>query len=222
MNPAKRRRLESTQLTLNKPFRSPLRTTRTTLSDGSDMAASGANPHVTTAPALHHASPSKASNFSLASIPAKGHNQYALLTRKLHKLRQSLDIAEQALQIVTSGQNDQLEALTTKWKFIAHGAADELFIDTKARIDDMGGLETWTQKAQDDKLLWAEDERHKSHGSQSSILEPDEDDTSVEPNLSQSPKPIVHQAFTMQLMLRQMNVDPTAIGFDEESERWVN
>lgn len=192
MHPAKRRRLESTQLTLNKPFRSPLRT-RTALSDGNDIAISGSNFPRKAAPALHHASPAEASNTSPASIPGEGQNQYGVLTRKLNKLRQSLDTAEQALQIVTSGQDDQLEALITKWKSVARDAADDLFIDTKARVDDMGGLETWQRKVQNDKLLWAEDEQHKSHGSQKNTMEPDGDDTSAETQLPHTQAPIVDQ-----------------------------
>jgi len=202
MHPAKRRRLESTQITLNKPFRSPLRTTgtRTALSDGSDISIRGATLSIKPALAPHHASPAKASNSSLASLPDEGQNQNAVLARKLAKLRQSLDIAEQALQIVASCQDDQLEALTAKWKSVARDAADDLFVETKARIDDMGGLESWKRQVQNDKLLWAEDGRHAHHASssQNSLMESDEDDTSsVESEPSQSQEPIVHQVSSL-------------------------
>jgi hypothetical protein len=157
MHPAKRRRLEQTQITLNKPFRSPLRTTTKVVGDESSFTSNSSNLPGTTAPALHHASPAQTSSPSLASISWEGQSQYALLTHKLNKLRQSLDTAEQALQIVTSDQDNQLEALVTKWKSVARDAADELFIDAKARIDEMGGLEAWQRKVRDDKLLCAED-----------------------------------------------------------------
>ena len=102
-------------------------------------------------------------------------------------MRQSLDTAEQALQIVTSDQDKQLEALITKWKLAARDAAEELFIDAKARIDEMGGLEAWQRKVRDDNLLCAEDNMHETHDSRQHFMEQDDYDRSGDTRLSNPP-----------------------------------
>lgn len=193
MHPAKRRRLEQTQITLNKPFRSPLRTTTKSVGDKSSITRSSSNLPGTTAPALHHVSPAQGSSPSLTGISCENPSQYASLTHKLNKLRQSLDTAEQAVQIVTSDQDKQLEALVTKWRLVARDAADELFIDAKTRIGEMGGLEAWQRKVRDDRVLWAEDKMHETHDLQQQFMEQHDYDRSAETQLSHPQAQVVDQ-----------------------------
>lgn len=165
MHPVKRRRLEQVQVALNKPFRSPLRTPKNTFDDRAPSITRSRSPNVSTTIASdeHNASPAKVSKQQALTSTAEGsQNHYVLLTQKLNKTRQALEVAEQALQIVDSRQDIQLEALITKWTQIARDVADELFVDAKARIDDMGGFEAWQRNAQSDNLLWAEAKRHES------------------------------------------------------------
>ncbi|KAK5051530.1 hypothetical protein LTR84_003182 [Exophiala bonariae] len=218
MHPAKRRRLDHVQVKLNKPFRSPLRTTKNTVDNHNSVITSnsGNTPtdSITNASNVLQSSPTKASNPIVTNTTEKG------LTQKLKQTTQALDTAEQALQIITSGQDIQLEALITKWTHIARDAADELFIDAKARIEDMGGIEVWQRKAQTEGQLWAEANQYEYRTVED--VSSTQNGLSTTEQLSMAEECAVDQAFTMQVMLKQMNIDPALIGFDQTTERWVH
>lgn len=173
MQSAKRRRLDQVQVQLHKPFRSPLRTTKNTVDNHNLVItrSSGNSPtdSIITASNVLGLPPTGVSNPTVPNTTEKG------LTQKLRQTRQALDTAQQALQIVTSHQDIQLEALITKWTHIARDAADELFIDAKALIEDMGGIDAWQRKTKTDSQLWAEDNRYEH---------PDADDSTRQDEIS--------------------------------------
>ena len=106
------------------------------------------------------------------------------LSQKLNKLKQSLEVTEQALQIETTGQDDQLLTLIGKWRNIARDATDELFLEAKERVDRMGGLTAWQRKVQEDKPRWDNDEGVGKH-----LCKEDDIDNQSEDVAQQTDKP---------------------------------
>lgn len=72
--------------------------------------------------------------------------QYTALSRQLTQMRQSLDTAQQALNILKNGQQVLMQTLIDKWKGVIRDAAEELFDDAKARVEQNGGLTRSTRR----------------------------------------------------------------------------
>jgi hypothetical protein len=114
---------------------------------------------------LHHADEKPVAVPSAASADHEVHNlqhkplqkQRAELSLQHKQLCQSLDMVEQALQFEESGQEAQLQDLIGKWRAVAREAADELFVDAKDRIDQMGGAAAWRRRTQEDISHWNRD-----------------------------------------------------------------
>jgi len=84
--------------------------------------------------------------------------QHSALSLQLTKLRQSLDTAQQALQIETCKGDVELEALIEKWRVVARDAADELFATAKDRVDEMGGMAVWRERTQKTSWAWSDED----------------------------------------------------------------
>ncbi|KAK5451934.1 hypothetical protein LTS15_007657 [Exophiala xenobiotica] len=243
MHPAKRRRLDQSTASLTKPFRSPLRKDSNNPSHKPDITSPDTKLHqdtelsplVTTSndPAgttkKPHGSASTGSAGSTNAEHRDLHKEQVALTLYLKKLCQSLDVAQQALQIETSNQIVQLQVLISKWKAVARDVAEQVFDDAKERIDHMGGFRAWRHRAQDDARFWNEDEKTSHHSRDSGR---DENDSQPEiatsdtdkfdaANHSSNEEDQEPNSFTMETMLRQINIDLQLIGYDKESEGWL-
>ncbi|KIW54700.1 hypothetical protein PV05_07045 [Exophiala xenobiotica] len=242
MHPAKRRRLDQSTASLTKPFRSPLR------KDPSDPSH---KPNITSPDTKLHLdtklSPLVTTSIDSAETTKKPHGsastgfagtanaehrelqkEHVALTLHLKKLCQSLDVAQQALQIETSNQIVQLQVLISKWKAVARDVAEQLFDEAKERIDHMGGFKAWQHRAQDDARLWNKDEKTTHHypddrrdenDSQPEIATADKDNFDAANHSSNEEEE--PDTFTMETMLREMNIDLQLIGYDKESEGWL-
>lgn len=173
MHPAKRRRLDATASTLRKPFRSPMKvpadnsaSSKPIVTDNLDQQRPDPSP----SPALSivHDSPTKASKpssspskLTLKTGPSQPideinllQKQYSALTQELRRLKQDLDVAEQARKLHLSGQSQQLDHLISKWRDVARSAADEVFDHTSSRVKDMGGIQTWQKNIRESSQSW--------------------------------------------------------------------
>ncbi|EKG18195.1 hypothetical protein MPH_04584 [Macrophomina phaseolina MS6] len=82
-----------------------------------------------------------------AAILAEKQKQ-AVLNRQIQSIRSELDTLSQALAIATSTKDAELEALTRKWRDATRAAAEEVFADTRDRVNNMGGIGVWRKNAQ--------------------------------------------------------------------------
>ena len=248
MHPLKRRKLDQ-PLFHNKPFRSPLRAaTKPQGNPTTDTAEAQWSPSSnSTIPQRRSQDYSdSASDVPLASA-AIGidalQKDYTALSVRLTQLRQSLEIAEQALRIEASGQDSELKKLIVKWRAVAQETADELFTDAKARVDSMGGVVAWRRQAKSDSQSWHDEKENVAHTaiSNSDAVRDHMDSGALDehdlPNCAENEEQSVSQGwshtfsvrtnftfsqyFTMETMLHQMNVDLQAIGFDKQLGRWV-
>ena len=125
---------------LTKPFRSPV------IKSSSASSA----PKVTTAStnlpdtSLHsraqiHQVPAPAPSDDTESLEHLDNDElykkYLDLSRQLTQMRQSLDTAQQALNILKTGQQQSIHGLIGKWTAVVHETAEELFEDVKTRVD---------------------------------------------------------------------------------------
>ncbi len=254
MHPTKRRKLDQPQLFQNKPFRSPLRSVAqqqapASIAQPAKLADDATKPEF--APSLSATTTQKIPNdpvpsdYSNLASPEDLQRQLTTLSIRLTQLRQSLESAEQALEIEASGQDAEVEKLITKWRSIAQEAADELFVGAKERVDGMGGVVAWRHRVQEDSQSWT-DASEKENMAQQNTSDPEElkadedgriideqeeseadqdDEESVSQGLLLSSPVRTNvaflQSFTMEMMLHSMHIDLQAIGFDKQLERWV-
>lgn len=168
MHAAKKRRLDGPPAFQNKPFRSPLRKAAKDQmhAEQSQKAEAehqlGANPgRIGTASDVPGLKPPLSSCVEASSANLEHRDtqkERSALSLQLTKLRQSLDTAQQALEIEASDQDAELRNLIAKWRAVAQEAAEELFTDAKQRVDGMGGVDAWRRRTNEDARLWNSNE----------------------------------------------------------------
>ena len=182
MNPAKRRRLDATASTLSKPFRSPLKVTSSHRTALQNAKKEHADHQATTPCKIQSATSTLPTNHVEKQDITELQREYAALTQQLRKLRQDLDAVEQAHRIQSTGQEEKLICLVSKWRTIARDAADEVFESASSRVKDMGGLHAWQKNAissfdQDHPSGWYDKKRDRSS---SDSVDSSQEDTGVE------------------------------------------
>lgn len=132
---------------LTKPFRSPLvRKSSSSISTGpgkvneSSVATQQAQTEshdtiAATSGALDTAIDNNNDNDGNDADTDELYQQYMDLSRQLTQMRQSLDTAQQALNILRTDQEHNMHALTEKWRSVVRDTAEEFFEDFKARAE---------------------------------------------------------------------------------------
>ncbi|KIV82529.1 hypothetical protein PV11_04631 [Exophiala sideris] len=230
MHPVKRRRLYQGTAFLNKPFRSPLHPTPSSHEGQTSSPDAKLQEHAdhdlplprVTTPSDSVDTPEKLlRSVDSAKVDHKDvQKEHTALSLHLKKLSQSLDVAQQALQIEKSTQDVQLQALISKWKAVAQDAADKLFVGTKERIDQMGGVAAWRLRTQEDAHHWNSYEGEEDnpqyggsdHGNVPSRNAVNESEV----------KDAEESSFSLDMMLQEMNIDLQVIGYNKDQERWVD
>lgn len=175
MHSYKRRRIDAANVsasTLSKPFRSPLKVNDALKNKSPDKVVSDTSPVKAKSSSQPDGTSSRAAQKQTASLPSllrqstNGNvaddevtalqKEYAALTQRLRSLRQDLDAAEQAIQIRSLQHEDKLQSSAERWREIARDAAEDVFVAADRRIQDMGGLRAWQQRADLDNALWHE------------------------------------------------------------------
>lgn len=189
MNPPKRRRLDANASTLRKPFRSPL---KVPIDDRASRRPSTASnleqQRPDSLPSLAQRPPREPRTNELHSSHVRGtptstnnscsndditnlQKRYSALAQELRKLKQDLDIAEQAQKLSSSTGEKQLESVTLRWRDIARSAADQVFELTNHRVKEMGGIRAWQKSSQQSSQSWFDHEvpqgNYETHEEQS-------------------------------------------------------
>ncbi|KAH0606637.1 uncharacterized protein H6S33_003471 [Morchella sextelata] len=208
----KRRRLNVATNTLSKPFRSPLLSGRKPSSNRTPPKA----PEEPQSPTPVVASKARkiptlvprSRPLSFAKQPidpelAALYKQQSQLEATLRSKKASLDTALQAVKIESAEYEDsdeKLEELIEKWRGAARGAADVLFEYASERVSNMGSSGGWKEMLRP-KNPWGDDE--KPQEAEQRPIEQEEDDE-----------------FTMEVMLKTLNIDLNLIGYDRERDCW--
>ncbi|KAF2839238.1 hypothetical protein M501DRAFT_1016317 [Patellaria atrata CBS 101060] len=173
------------------------------------------------------------------------------LESQIRNTRNGLDTLQQALKIEQSGQDEELEKLISRWKTASREAAEEVFAGVKDRVNRMGGVDAWRQreKRQDEwKKQW--DEETTAQDPNDEDDEDDEEENAHGRGLTAEEKKSLRQqlrehyddgdshqhdeqkfvedhgqeddTFTMDMMLKSLNIDLNVIGYCKDQQRWVD
>ncbi|KAJ0420476.1 hypothetical protein BJY00DRAFT_283947 [Aspergillus carlsbadensis] len=155
------------------------------------------------------------------------------LQSRLASLHSELDTVQQALRIESSSRDEELEALIVKWKKVSQDAAEEVFTGAQERISRMGGVKGWREKMRKAENRWEQEEMESWFGNvDAEALDFDADE--VEARRAEMREEAEKKArekreaetneseeFTMDMMLKTLNIDLKLIGYDKADQRWI-
>jgi len=109
------------------------------------------------------------------------------------------------------GEDDNLEKLVVKWRRCAQRAAEQVFVNSRNRIDQMGGFREFI-KSQRRPSSWDDDEQNTIRGSQTEGRD-EREEAGEEEDLGDE--------FTMEIMLKIAGVDEKLMGWDRELNNFI-
>ncbi|KAI4194130.1 MAG: hypothetical protein LQ346_003757 [Caloplaca aetnensis] len=248
-SPPKKRQRTGPSSALHKPFRSPFKTPLKSSAESSqstagltpqfpgDSAERDAPPILTPTPgSSRRKSPTRLNGFKSSphsfAAPSphldKLQKRHTALINELSSLRANLETTNQALEIEASNTDTELETLIRKWKTVSRDAAEEVYIAAKERVDGAGGVKALKKKEKEMKQGWGWEE--KREGDQRTY---DDDDLGPDDGAQDSgaEKEIAdrgadgadedEEGFTMEMMLRSLDIPLELIGYDKAQQRWT-
>ncbi|RMZ67425.1 FAD dependent oxidoreductase [Pyrenophora seminiperda CCB06] len=173
---------------------------------------------------------------TLSRVASKKTPSKPSLTREMMQLRNEIQMLTQAQTLATSTKDDDLVVLVDKWRTASRAAAEELFGSTRDRVNRMGGVGAWKEREKESKerqLKWDQEEMEaerekmeeaKENGEVSEetydrYADMDGEREKVEEE-KETFKGADDDSFTMDLMLKTLNIDLKLIGYSKEAQRW--
>ncbi|KAB8247189.1 hypothetical protein BDV35DRAFT_352027 [Aspergillus flavus] len=181
---------------------------------------------------INHLTASKKPVFSDPVILDLQKQERALQSR-LAILRSELDTAQQALQLESSSKDADLQSLITKWKSVSQSAAEEVFSGAQERVARMGGIKAWRERMKNNNAQWEQEEMETWYGSaEAEGADVDEDELEARKaemlrgrkkshNEERENKEVEDEEFTMDFMLKTLNIDLKVIGYDKAHQIWI-
>ncbi|KAF2820246.1 hypothetical protein CC86DRAFT_459757 [Ophiobolus disseminans] len=193
----------------------------------------------TPAPSKARVSKPLASRLSFATpsrAPKKKVPGKASLTREIMQLRSDLQILTQAQTLATSTKDDDLIVLVDRWRTASRSAAEEIFATTRDKVNRMGGVGAWKAREKEGKerqQQWDMEERQAEREKMEEARESGEigdeaydkyaemaDEKGGEEKEVETFKTADDDSFTMDMMLKTLNIDLNLIGYNKEAQRW--
>ncbi|KAF3041706.1 hypothetical protein E8E12_006252 [Didymella heteroderae] len=169
------------------------------------------------------------------SVPKKTQSNPSL-TRELMQLRNEIQILTQAEALATSTKDEDLQALIERWRTASRAAAEELFGSTRDRVNRMGGVGAWKEREKEAKertMKWDLEEREAEREKMEEAKENGEiddyaydryaemaDEQGENEEEDNVPKAADDDSFTMDMMLKTLNIDLKLVGYNKEAQRW--
>lgn len=185
--PAKKQKHETATNILLKPFKTPLKLTNAptsahedsqdhttatpngpetlaiTLQKQTSETTAQATAHLTTPfHTPHSATYTHVHASSSQSLPATPQRINRRLETQISTLRTDIDDLTQALRLLHSVRDVELESLAAKWRGAARSACEELFAGVKDKVNRMGGVGAWRERERERverREAWAEEDR---------------------------------------------------------------
>ncbi|BCR86635.1 putative DNA repair protein Dds20/Mei5 [Aspergillus chevalieri] len=192
----------------------------------------------TTTTGINTITPTKKSPILLDPELSTLQKHYRTLQSRLATLRTDLDTSQQALRIESSDRDTELESLIAKWRAISQDAAEEVFAGAQERVARMGGMGAWREQMRSQQERWKREEMEDWFGSgEAAGGELDYGD--AEDGIVRSKEDVLEQLgaakekeerkekgdgneeFTMDFMLKTLNIDSQIIGFDTAGQKWI-
>ncbi|KAJ4292544.1 hypothetical protein N0V90_009207 [Kalmusia sp. IMI 367209] len=246
---AKRRRLNEATKTLHKPFKSPFRTPLKP-NMGSDPPSSDPPEISTpSAPATSNNAPCDERPTTYATKPLLPRSNLATptrpttkktpskpsLTREILQMRNEIQVLSQAYALATSSKDEDLRVLVDRWRTASRAAAEELFATTRDRVNRMGGVGAWRdrEKEQQEWKIKAEREEMEAERERLQVARENGEvseeayeqyaDADMGPEKEEAKetfKAADDDSFTMDMMLKTLNIDLKLIGYNKDAQRW--
>ncbi|KAF2401656.1 hypothetical protein EJ06DRAFT_474293 [Trichodelitschia bisporula] len=165
------------------------------------------------------------------------------LEASIIRQRQDIDILRQAVSIASSTKGAELEELTVKWRDAARLAAEEVFAGARDRVNRMGGVGAWRDQEKERKVrqvewqreeMLAEAQKRAEANGQGEEAENgdgfrrDEGNTEETWDYEEEGKEDKEtdnadydESFTMDMMLKTLNIDLDLIGYNKRRQMWV-
>ncbi|KAF2470976.1 uncharacterized protein BDR25DRAFT_334137 [Lindgomyces ingoldianus] len=216
---AKRRRLNDAAKTLHKPFKSPFRTPLKPPTAADTLA-----PAPTPTPSLN---PSEARP-SQRILPTLQKKTSPRLIREAVSLRSDIQMLTQAYRLATSSEDADLNLLIDTWRAASRAAAEELFAGTRDRVNRMGGVGAWREREREQREWRKQWDREGMDAETAAGQGQDGDHAEYEEEVERDGGGVGEgdlggaddDSFTMDMMLRTLNIDLKLIGYDKEAQRW--
>ena len=164
--------------------------------------------------------------------------QHTRLLNQLSAARSHLETSNQALKIESSNRDVELEALIFKWRAASRAAAEEVFAGARDKVNKMGGVGAMRDRERQSKQkAWGWDEepkrddeadedgetgREDSDGFRIGEKEGEEQDEREEGAEKADVFGEDDEGYTMDMMLKTLNIDLDVIGYDKGLQRWID
>ena len=215
----KRRRLNVASHTLSQPFRSPFKTPQSSAPHASTtcpQSTLGTSPSPVTIATSSGDTPGRPGAPRKLPLAVCTTSHGGTSTAKDLKLE--IHTLQQALELITSGEADQVVKQTKKWREVARQAVDSMFEGVKGRVDAMGGVRGMKRLRKDE--LWQNTrEDGAMHGDDSFDDRRDTEGCEEQPATVESEE---QEAFTMEMMLQTLNIELRLIGYDKVADAWTD
>ncbi|KAF3921602.1 hypothetical protein AA313_de0206264 [Arthrobotrys entomopaga] len=156
------------------------------------------------------------------------------LKNAVEEAKKRLEESAQALRIEESGEDEKLEELIVKWRQAAQSAADHMFSGAEQRFARMGGMAAyremqnrksgggWGFADEDPEEGLTEDQKEARRQAmyEAGFDELSELEKSQTQMKNKSLKDDGDQ-FTMDMMLKSLNIDIDIMGYDKTTQGWV-
>ena len=149
----------------------------------------------------------------------------------LSSLRARLETTTQALEIEASSEDAELEELIKKWKVTSRDAAEEVYVGMKEKVDGMGGWKKWKATQAEGATGW--DNGQEANKGRFEDGDGDEEEIGkeekkerrrmardAEEEAEKEDEEEADEGFTMETMLRSLNIPLDVIGYDQQQQRW--
>ncbi|MCJ1403937.1 hypothetical protein MMC11_007160 [Xylographa trunciseda] len=220
----------------------------TTTSSSAKPSATNPPPHANpTSPAHHLSSSSPASSPAshpspisptTTSLPAL-HSHHTSLALTHTRLLSTLDTHTQALKIESSAKDAELARLIALWRLAARQAAEEIFAGVRDRVNRMGGVGAWREREREGRERWGggggggwddggertglgEGEDEEEGVEERREREGGEESDRVQERRRVEGEAGEDEGFTMDMMLKSLNIELGVIGYDKEMQRWID
>ncbi|KAL8646160.1 MAG: hypothetical protein Q9226_006987 [Calogaya cf. arnoldii] len=230
------------------PFRTPLKPTPQSESDArlpassfstSRDAVQQSSPISTTSTfSTAQRSTHTLASFHPSTSPTKSGSQldklqkyHTHLLNTLSSFRARLETTTQALEIEASSEDAELEGLIQKWRVMSREAAEEVFVGMKEKVDGMGGWKKWRSTQAESASGWNDQDKKKGCAENDDESDREEEGKEEKGERKRIERDVKEQAekededkedegFTMETMLKSLDIPLGVIGYDKVQQRW--
>lgn len=164
--------------------------------------------------------------------------QHTRLLNQLSAARSHLETSNQALKIESSHHDVELEVLISKWRTASRAAAEEVFAGARDKVNKMGGVGAMRDRErQSQTKAWGWDDEPKrdddahddnatgqedGDGFRIGEREGEEQDEREEGADKVEAFGEDDEGYTMDMMLKTLNIDLDIIGYDKGLQKWID